>query len=204
MTTIFLVRHGQSTWNQAGRIQGKQDPPLSELGRRQARALARALQNEDLDAIYSSPQRRAHLTAGAIAARHALSITTVGALAEIDHGAWEGLTEPEVEAQFATSFQTWVTRPSQAQMPGGEHCLTLQTRVLDAWHDILTREAGHRILIVSHDIPLKVIVADVLDLPLDHIGRFVIANAAISIVQGPRDQLRLIQLNDRCHLADTS
>ncbi len=200
MTTIYLVRHGQSTWNAAGRIQGKQDPPLSALGRRQAEAVAHTLRNETLDAIYSSQQRRARLTANTIAERHNVSITTVEGLAEIDHGDWEGLTEREVQQHFAAAFQMWLTRPSQTQMPGGEHCLSLQQRVLQAWQEIVAREDGNHVAVVSHDIPIKVIIAGVLGLDLDQIGHFVVGNAGISIVQGTTGRLRLTRLNDQCHL----
>lgn len=200
MTTIYLVRHGQSTWNEVGRIQGKQDPPLSALGRWQAEALARVLQTETLDAIYSSPQQRARITANTIAANHSLSVTIIDDLAEIDHGEWEGLTEPEIQQRFTTLFELWLKRPSQTQMPGGEHCLSLQQRVLEAWRDILRREDGNRVLVISHDIPIKVIVAHVLGLNLDHIGWFIVDNASINIIQGADSRLRLTRLNDTCHL----
>jgi probable phosphoglycerate mutase len=200
MTTIYLVRHGQSTWNEIKRIQGKQDPPLSALGCRQAIALAHALQREALTAIYSSPQKRARMTAEAIAANHKLPVRTVEQLAEIDHGHWEGLTEAEVQQRFAASFHLWITRPSQTQMPGGEHCTAVQQRVLQAWHDLLAHHEEDRILIVSHDIPVKVIIAHVLGLELDQIGQLVIDNAAINIVRAVDGRLQLVQLNDRCHL----
>ncbi len=200
MTTLYLVRHGESTWNEVGRIQGKQDPPLSDLGRRQARALAGGLRHEQLDAIYSSSQQRARSTAEIVAGVHGLPVTIVEDLTEIDHGHWEGLTQLEVEQQFAASFQTWLQRPSQTQMPGGEHCLSLQQRVLDAWQHILVEEKGHHVLIVSHDIPIKVMIADVLGLELDRIGQFAVANAAISVVQAIDGRLQLRHLNQTCHL----
>jgi probable phosphoglycerate mutase len=199
-STFYLVRHGQSTWNEIGRIQGKQDPPLSALGRRQAMALADALRHEPLDAIYSSPQRRAHMTADPTASDHELPVTTVEGLAEIDHGFWEGLTETQIQQRFAISFYTWLRRPSQTLMPGGEHALAVQQRVLGAWEEIVADHVGDRVLVVSHDIPIKVIIADVLHLSLDYISHFALNNAAISIVQETAGQLQLVQLNDGCHL----
>ncbi len=200
MSIFYLVRHGQSTWNQIGRIQGKQDPPLSTLGRRQAMALADALKHEPLDVVYSSPQRRARMTAEAVASDHNLPIQIVEGLAEIDHGFWEGLTEAEIQSRFAISFYTWLRRPSQTLMPGGEHTLAVQQRVLDAWREIVQRHEGNHALIVSHDIPIKVIIADVLHLSLDSIGHFVLDNAAISVVQKAEGELQIVRLNDRCHL----
>jgi len=201
MSVFYLVRHGQSTWNEIGRIQGKKDPPLSALGRRQATALAGALRDEPLDAIYSSPQQRASMTANPTATDHNLPVMTVEGLAEIDHGFWEGLTEAQIQQRFGISFYTWLRRPSQTLMPGGEHTLAVQLRVLGAWRSIVAQSAGHRhVLVVSHDIPLKVIVADVLQLSLDHIGQFVLNNAAITTIQHTDGDLQVLQLNDRCHL----
>lgn len=201
MGVFYLVRHGQSTWNEIGRIQGKQDPPLSALGRRQATTLANALRNLPLDAVYSSPQQRARMTADPTAGDHNLPVTTVEGLAEIDHGFWEGLTEAQIQQRFGISFYTWLRRPSQTLMPGGEHTLAVQLRVLGAWRGIVAQNAGHNnVLVVSHDIPLKVIVADVLQLSLDHIGQFVLNNAAITTIQHTDGDLQVLQLNDRCHL----
>ncbi|MFQ5592975.1 MAG: histidine phosphatase family protein [Anaerolineae bacterium] len=200
MSVFYLVRHGQSTWNEIGRIQGKQDPPLSARGRRQAAALAGALRHEPLDAIYSSPQQRARMTANPTATDHELQVETVGGLAEIDHGFWEGLTETQIQQRFGISFYTWLRRPSQTLMPGGEHTLAVQLRVLSAWRDIVERHTGHHVLIVSHDIPLRVIIADVFHLSLDYIGQFVLNNAAITTIQHIDRDLQVLQLNDRCHL----
>ncbi len=201
MTTVYLARHGRSTWNEKGIYQGKQDPPLSAHGCRQALALAGALADRPLVAIYSSPQQRARMTAEMVADRHGLPVTVLAELAEIDHGHWEGLTDGEIQQKFAHSYQTWVTQPGLTQMPGGEHCMGLQQRVLRAWQEILRRHSDpDEILVVSHDVPLKVIIAEVLGLELNAIGQLVLDNAALSIVREVGGRLRVVQLNDRCHL----
>lgn len=200
---FYLVRHGESTWNAAGRIQGRQDPALSDRGRRQVVALGESLQQVVLDTIYSSPQQRALLTARAVAENRQVSITVDPDLAEINHGAWEGLTEAEVADRFAASYATWLSRPTATQMPDGEHFAVLRDRVRQAWHRILADDRGHHVLVVSHDLPLKVIIADVLGLNHDRIGRFAIANGAISIVEQCGGPAYVVQLNERCHLRAT-
>lgn len=197
---FYLVRHGESTWNAVGRIQGRQDPALSDLGRRQAAALGRSLRPVALDSVYTSPQQRARLTAQAVVEHRQLSVTVDPDLAEIDHGAWEGLTEAEVARRFAASYATWLSRPAATQMPQGEHFAALRDRVRSAWQRILAEDPGRRILVVSHDLPLKVIIADVLGLDLNHVGRLAIANGAISVVDECDGQTFVVQLNDRCHL----
>ena len=73
-TILLLIRHGESTWNREGRVQGWLDPPLSERGSQQAELLAERLRDQPLDALYSSPQQRAHATAQAIADLKGLSV----------------------------------------------------------------------------------------------------------------------------------
>src|SRR6185436_14234551 len=80
---LFVVRHAQTDWNRERRYQGWQDSPLSEVGRGQAAAVARALQDGKLDAVYSSPLRRAVTTAEAIAAPHGLPVRVEEAFREI-------------------------------------------------------------------------------------------------------------------------
>ena len=200
MITVVLIRHAESTWNREGRIQGKQDPPLSPQGRHQAQALAERLRHEPLAAVYSSPQQRARATAEVIAATHGLSVIVEPGLAEIDHGHWEGLTEPEVQERFAETFYLWQTRPGQVTMPGGEAPAAVQARVREVWHRILSHHDNELIALVSHEIPLRAIIADVLGLHLDLMKRFAIHNAALSVVEVSETGPRLLCLNDRCHL----
>src|SRR5687767_9897807 len=90
-TLLCLVRHGESAWNLEGRVQGQQDPPLSELGLRQAEAVARDLAAERWHALYSSDLSRATQTAAAIARHTGLPVTLDPDLRERGQGALEGL-----------------------------------------------------------------------------------------------------------------
>ncbi len=200
MVTVALIRHAESTWNREGRIQGKQDPPLSPHGRRQAEALAQRLAQEPLAAVYSSPQQRAFETAEILAAPHNLPVAVEPGLAEIDHGAWEGLTEAEIRQRFADSYYLWQTRPSRVRMPGGEHVSAVEARVHRAWHQILALHDEGLIAVVSHEVPIKAIIADVLGLKLDMMGRFVVHNAALNLIEISDHGPRVVCLNDRCHL----
>ena len=95
MTTLLLVRHGETDWNADGRLQGHTDRPLSDFGRRQARQLAEELQEEKLEAIYSSDLARARETAEIVGERLGLPVQLDGDLREKDWGTWEGLTSVE-------------------------------------------------------------------------------------------------------------
>jgi broad specificity phosphatase PhoE len=95
VTTLLLVRHGETDWNAEGRLQGHTDRPLSDLGRRQARQLAGELASEELDAIYSSDLARARETAEIVGERLGLPVVLDPDLREKDWGTWEGLTSVE-------------------------------------------------------------------------------------------------------------
>ena len=95
MTTLLLVRHGETDWNADGRLQGQTDRPLSDFGRRQAQQLAEELADEELEAIYSSDLARARETAEIVGERVGLAVALDPALREKDWGTWEGLTAVE-------------------------------------------------------------------------------------------------------------
>src|SRR3982751_2687844 len=108
MTTLHLVRHGETNWNRDGRIQGWSDVPLSDVGREQARELAADLAERPIGAIYSSDLRRAFETAEPLAQRRGLPIRSSPALRERNFGANEGRTSAEVAAELGTrSGSTW-------------------------------------------------------------------------------------------------
>jgi len=95
VTTLLLVRHGETDWNADGRLQGQTDRPLSDFGRRQARQLAEELDGEEFEAIYSSDLARARETAEIVGGQLGLAVTLDPDLREKDWGSWEGLTAVE-------------------------------------------------------------------------------------------------------------
>lgn len=98
MTRILLIRHGQSTWNADGRWQGRADPPLSELGARQATVAAGSIVDDGIVRVWASPLQRAHQTAAIVAAELGLTVETDARLEERDAGDWTGKTRTEIEA----------------------------------------------------------------------------------------------------------
>jgi broad specificity phosphatase PhoE len=135
MTTLLLVRHGETDWNADGRLQGQTDRPLSDFGRRQARQLAEELADEELEAIYSSDLVRARETAEIVGERMGLPVVLDPDLREKDWGTWEGLTPVERDrVDFV-----------------GESTEAHQERMLHALRGISARHPGDgRVLIVTH------------------------------------------------------
>ena len=163
MTTIFLVRHGETDWNLERRFQGHADRPLNETGRAQAAALAESLDGEDLTAVYTSPLQRASQTAAIVAARLGLDPRPLEALREIHVGDWEGLTVDEVKERY----------PEQASMdwrsgwPGGETYDELGARVLPALLVLANEHPDARVLAVTHAGPVRAALASAMGLSYD-------------------------------------
>ena len=135
MTTLLLVRHGETDWNADGRLQGQTDRPLSDYGRRQAQQLASELADERFEAIYASDLSRARVTAEIVGERLGLEVALDPDLREKDWGTWEGLTAAERDRiEFV-----------------GESTEAHQERMLRALRRISDRHTGDgRVLVVTH------------------------------------------------------
>ena len=149
MTTIYLVRHGETDWNRARRIQGSTDIPLNQTGRDQAAVTAALLANRSWDGVYASPLSRAFET-GAIIAR-ALGLPepeAVPEVAERRYGDAEGLTGDEIDARF----------PGDTQVPGRESREEVAARVIPAIVALAERHPGENIVLVSHGGVIRTIL----------------------------------------------
>src|SRR5262249_44845978 len=122
---IAFVRHGQTELNRRGRLQGRLDAPLSELGRDQAVALGRGFAAEPVVRVYTSPLRRAGDTAAAIAREQGLEVEVDERLVELDYGEWDGLALGDVAPR---DWAAWRADPEFAP-PGGERLVDVTARV---------------------------------------------------------------------------
>ncbi|MEM7338014.1 MAG: histidine phosphatase family protein [Actinomycetota bacterium] len=142
-TSVLLVRHGQSTWNEEHRWQGQADPPLSDHGRHQAHLAAQAIGT--VDAIVSSPQIRALETATIIGEQIGVGpIQIVEELRERNAGRWSGLTTSEIEAQWPG----WID--SGQRPPDWESDTSVLVRMQTAVDAIVAEFAGATVLVVCH------------------------------------------------------
>ncbi len=143
MTDLLLVRHGESTWNAAGRWQGRADAPLSELGRQQAKMAAATLGT--FDAIVSSPLERARDTALVIAEELGQGPVLIeDRLIERDAGEWSGMTKPEIEEHWPGYLA------QQRRPPSYEHDEPMLERLVDALADMNTEFGDATVLVVCH------------------------------------------------------
>ncbi len=201
MIRVILVRHGETAWNKAGKFQGRLDIDLNDIGRNQAKLLARALSDIHIDAIYSSPLSRSFATASEIAGYHSLKVIPADEFNEIDHGSWEGMHLDAVIDQHGALYETWLNEPHLAKMPGGEGLDDISDRAVRRLGDILEQTPdGDTILIAAHDATNKVLLCHALGLDNSHFWQLKQGNASISIIEFDSNEWRLTLLNDTCHL----
>jgi probable phosphoglycerate mutase len=198
---MLIVRHGESEWNRIHRYQGQLDAPLSELGHRQAASLAERLRAESLDLIVTSPLQRAANTAQAIAQHHPdVPYETDDALLEIDHGEWQGKYADEIHSRYAAGLHEWRWHPTRSQMPGGESFSNVLQRTLGFVERMQAAHAGKTLLVSTHDVVIKILVADALHMEWDRMNCIWIANASITTIDYSDPVPFLLSLGDNSHL----
>jgi probable phosphoglycerate mutase len=157
---LFLVRHGETDWNLAGRWQGQTDVPLNEAGRAQARALAARMHAEGIVTVAASDLLRARTTAEIVAAELGLEVRVVDhRLREQSFGAFEGLTARECAERFPEAWARYLA-DWRSTPPGGESGAEVLARVVPALKDVAA--LGAPALVVMHGRALRTFVREVL------------------------------------------
>ncbi len=199
---IFLVRHGETDFNLTHRFQGRIDIPLNEEGKNQAQALALALKDEPLTAIYSSPLMRAMETARSIMAFHlSTPLFEEEGLIEMDLGELDGKQAGDWISQHQEFYKTWRTTPSHLKMPGGESLGEVQIRAMDTLERITKPyPPGNTLLFCSHNFVNRTIICHALGLPLDRFRDFQQDSAALNVLYKREGQLLAEVVNDVSHL----
>jgi broad specificity phosphatase PhoE len=193
---ITFVRHGQTAINRDGRLQGRLDAPLSDVGRAQAAALANALQHDAVVRVVASPLARAQETAAVIAAQHGLDVETDERLIEIDYGEWDGVPLRLVPAE---DWATW-RRDATFVPPGGESLVAVQARVASFCAEVVS-ESETVIVAVSHVSPIKAAVCVALDSDPMLTWRMQLTLASITRIGGrPDGTSYLLTYNEAAHL----
>lgn len=159
-TTIYLVRHGQTEWNLEKRMQGHKNSPLTKLGVIQAKGLHKRFLDENIDFIYSSESKRAYDTAKIIKGNRNIPIIIKQELREIHMGHWEGLQQSDIINKYPESWDHFWNKPHlYVPTESGESYQELQDRVIPVIEDIININRDKTILIVTHRITLKMIMA---------------------------------------------
>lgn len=185
-TTIVLLRHGVTPHTTGRRFSGGlggDNPGLSEEGRAQVAEAARWLADlkDRIDVVVCSPVRRTRESAEIVAEALGLPLAEEAGFAEMEFGAWDGLTFTEVAERDQAGLDAWFADLAAAP-PGGESFLQVRERVLAGLDRLLEEHAGRTVVVVSHVTPIKTLVAHALDAPLESLFRMELAPASLTVL----------------------
>jgi len=198
MTKIYLIRHGETEGAESRRYKGHIDVPLSENGIEQIKRVSEYLfKNTDtppipplvrggnggVDAVYCSDLSRAKKSAEIIAGPHGLKPVIVKGLKERSFGVWEGMSFDEIKMRWPDAFNAWAANPLKFSPMDGESTLDVRDRGMKAFNEIAEKHDGQNIAIVSHGGVIRVILCELLGIPLENIFRIEQDFAALNVIE---------------------
>jgi len=201
---LLLIRHGQSVGNAAGRIQGWDDQPLTELGRLQSCYVARRLRDTfDVQAIHASTLCRAQETASILSQELGLAVQSDDRLREHDCGAITGMSFEEISSRYSDLARSFRESAWRVPIPGEEGIDAFQQRVLSVMREIAAGETdGTTVAVVAHGGVFSAYLAGLLELDFRRRQPWVFDNASLSLVLTGGVRPRIALLNDTSHLVE--
>lgn len=184
-TTVYIVRHSETFFNSVHRYIGcGTDHPLDDRGKAQAATLRQPMLKKNISRIYSSPMKRTVMTAEQIRADRDIEIVRAPEILEIDCGQWEGKNRDEIEARWPGQTRLWQFSPDKLRIEDGETANEVQERAVRGFCDIVKKEAGNEIALVSHMFTIQAIMAKLLNIPLADLWQMEpIGNASITTME---------------------
>lgn len=170
VTSLYLVRHAQTSANAEGRFQGHYDLPLSDTGLAQVELLVRRFRLIPLQAVYTSPLQRARETAQPIAASHGLTAIEKSGLIEISAGVMENRLFEELRVEYAEAFAALTEAPHSFNPKDGEHAMDAFARMRTAAMELVAAHRGESIMIVSHGFVIRCFLCDMLGCAPEELG----------------------------------
>lgn len=201
-TTLWVLRHGETSASRAGVLDGRPGAGLTARGREQVQAAARRLASaaEAPTGVLCSPLPRAQESAAIICAVLGGQPEVLDGLADCDFGGWAGSTYADLAA--AGDLEGWLADPD-ARPPGGERLADVADRVRATLAEILAAHPGQSLCLVTHAAVVRVLLADVLGAPLTRVQRLSVATGGLSrLAASPAGWAQILQANDTCHLAE--
>ncbi len=197
MTRLLLVRHGETVWHSENRYAGSSDIELTPRGQGQAELLAEWAESAGLSAVWSSPLDRARRTAAPCAAAAGVPHTVDARLRELDFGAAEGLTAPDMEKALPEALVAFRRNPVSHHLPGGEDPVSGARRFTACLDAICQDHPGGRVLVVAHTTAIRLALCQLLGLPLQNYRRIFpsIRNCGLTEIQCGDGTVSLLQFN---------
>lgn len=196
MLNVYLLRHGETRFNAEGnRYCGRTDIPLTEKGIRQAEAVFEQLKGKPIDAVYSSPLKRAFKTAQIASGKE--EVITDERLIEIDFGMWEGKRREEFVSENPQAWENWAADPANYRAGEiGENASMVVQRVDSFFNEMLQKHPNQTILVTGHNGINRLYMAYKLGMPLKNYRKIVQHNSSLTYFQLDNDgEFTLEQLN---------
>jgi phosphoserine phosphatase len=190
---IYLVRHGETSWNREERLQGLTDVPLNRFGVRQAQRLVPWLRKTNVATVVSSPLGRARRTAGILCAATYCPVVIDSRLCEIDHGPWAGCKISDLARRFPDAFATWRFSPDKLAMTACETLEAAYRRSSGVLCELVAANLSADVLIVSHGVTNALLVCAALGVPLSEIGRLPQGNGRVTMMKVIRSQITAVE-----------
>jgi len=197
---LILIRHGETLSNKEKRVQGKSDVELSSVGIEQAHLVALSLKDHPIEAIHTSPLKRAMQTAEIINEFHQKELHTDQDLMEMDYGDFEGVSFKKIMDVEKDFINQWMTDPASVKMPNGESLSQVQERAWRALKRIINKEENA--LVVSHNFTIATIICSIKNISLNEFVSACVGNASKTIVSVQKDGILIEAFNDRSHLLE--
>ncbi|MBN1589853.1 MAG: histidine phosphatase family protein [Pirellulales bacterium] len=203
-TLCYLVRHGATDNNEQKPpvLQGQRlDVGLSDAGRDEADRAAGCLASRRVDAVYSSPLRRAVETAQAIADRHDLPVEVIDGLIEVDVGEWEGLDWNAIMRADPDAYEAFMTDAGANPYLGGECLREVLDRTTPVLDGLLRDNLGRHVVVVAHNVVNRAYLTRLLGIPLAQYRSIPQDNCGLNVIRFRAGKASVMTINSVFHLA---
>ena len=180
MAKLYLIRHGETDYNNALRFQGQTDIPLNEKGIEQAKKAADFFRDIPLQAIFTSTLIRAKTTAEIIAGVKGMDVQETDALREMSFGIWENMNSKDIQKKYAKEWKDFFASPARTTIPQGESMSDVQKRAYPTVQEILDRYPEGDVAFVAHGGIIRVLMCTMLGLDLNRAWHLHVGNASIT------------------------
>lgn len=200
MSTLLLVRHGETELKSSERYWGHTDVKLGALGIEQAERVRDLLATERIDIIFSSNLERASKTADIIASRHKMEVITCAELKEVNFGELEGLTFKEIAQRYPEVAKSWAEGKTDLKYPCGESLSELAERASNFTRRLKNVSPEQTVLIVAHSGVLRLLMCHLMGIGKENWWRFKLDFASLSVMETNSRGAILRSLNNISHL----
>jgi alpha-ribazole phosphatase/probable phosphoglycerate mutase len=188
VTTLYLIRHGETEGGEIRRYKGTIDVPLSEKGVSQMEQISKYIVEKGgkgglMSAVYCSDLTRAIRSAEIVAEPHSLKPIIVSSLRERNFGLWEGMSFDEIREKYPLEFDAWAGNPLKFSPMEGESTLAMRDRVIQAMNEIMENHNKENVAIVAHGGVNRIILCHILGIPLENIFRIEQDYGALNIIE---------------------